>query len=1286
MADFKYNDPETGAEVQGTIPDFALESTMQQILSAINKSFPNKKVAEQNAKDMEELVKITKETTKETKKSQEEADKDREKQLEALKKLAESGAEFTLDQDAVDRYNKRLAMGEKIMTSMYDGVMKVTGALIAGATVIGGFILKEFLSLGNELNDLTAVGVGFVDTARDGQRASQALAELSTKGIDAASYMGQFSNVIATQGLTNVTKMTGAFLDATEGGAALGMSLESVTNMYGEEMAARQRLGALDTSTAASRAALNKQIQTTVTRQTNYTRALGMSRDALVEFADSVLENTPVLTATMIRFSSDVRGSVTAGIRDFASAMGALGGQEGANIANAFTEAASMGAMGFSDEMVGYVRAVPSLAGPMNEYITAIQNGTLSQEEADAMAQDITSSLGNLSQAEKNRIFALARAGDQQAISMAKAVSQFEQSEKRLKDINKGFTMEGVQKGTNVLQTIMKELTGAFDAIKYSFLTGVGKSDDLMKAFGEAKKVITTAIANAFGFDLGGAEGLNDQFMSMGEQLAAKLPKYIEMAANGIASFIEVLPDVVAGAIKVASALGTMIKWMGKLFPLLALGIAALVGFKVISGIGGQLENFKKGLAGMKDGFKGAKDFIGNMFGKKGGGASGATGKTGNALVDKITGKGSPAASGGDMPEIKGGAKNGGILEKIAKGVGKFGNAKVQKGALTILTLGGALVAAGAGFMLFSKVSWSGFFKGITALGALVGITKLLEKSTKSMIKGAAAIAILGVALMPAALGLKMFGDVEWESIAKGGVALLALTGVAMVLGKVLGSLIQGSIAIGILGAALIPFAFALSMVKDVGLDNIAALAVGLGLVAAAAAAMGFALPFILLGSVAIAALGMALIPFAFSMKLIGENIGPFIEGMKMVDEIDVGAWATLAASLIGIAGAMVVLALTTPLMLVVAAGLALMNVVITPLAESMLTASEKIPPFTEAIKDLATIDAGSLLAVAGSLGALGLGFLGLSLGIAPIIAMGVSKDSFAWMQDMTDGLKTLEGVPLDQVRQVGPALLSLAAGLAGLSAGNLISNVLDGLGSLFGGKSPFEKLKELGTVAPDITRMVDALDKMPDAVTKFNDAAKDIDGQNIKDQWTIASDGIFNMVSAVDNLSSALDMLTPEQLMLLSGMQTATMQTAQKVPVVEQTQQMDPNDFSDKENFGQAFAEAREIQGGAGGVFGFQGKEYQTNIKGEAYVNNPERVMREIQPGDMPSTDVQTPDTMLAQNQTEQTDTTTTTGSQAPDTQNSYDVLLALLEATNAQNRLLKQQVSYSRDIKDQV
>jgi hypothetical protein len=82
--------------------------------------------------------------------------------------------------------------------------------------------------------------------------------------------------------------------------------------------------------------------------------------------------------------------------------------------------------------------------------------------------------------------------------------------------------------------------------------------------------------------------------------------------------------------------------------------------------------------------------------------------------------------------------------------------------------------------------------------------------SATNMLKGAAAVLVLSAAMFVAAKAFQEFANVTWESVIKGGVALLGLAGIAMLLGKAQGAILEGSIAIGILGLALIPLAFAL--------------------------------------------------------------------------------------------------------------------------------------------------------------------------------------------------------------------------------------------------------------------------------------------------------------------------------------------------------------------------------------------------------------------------------------------------------------------------------------------
>lgn len=93
------------------------------------------------------------------------------------------------------------------------------------------------------------------------------------------------------------------------------------------------------------------------------------------------------------------------------------------------------------------------------------------------------------------------------------------------------------------------------------------------------------------------------------------------------------------------------------------------------------------------------------------------------------------------------------------------------------------------------------------------GITESFSKiNTTALIKGAAAILILSGALFIAAKAFQEFSEVTWESVAKGTVALIGLAGVAFILGKIKGPILEGALAIAILGAALIPLGFALNL------------------------------------------------------------------------------------------------------------------------------------------------------------------------------------------------------------------------------------------------------------------------------------------------------------------------------------------------------------------------------------------------------------------------------------------------------------------------------------------
>lgn len=169
--------------------------------------------------------------------------------------------------------------------------------------------------------------------------------------------------------------------------------------------------------------------------------------------------------------------------------------------------------------------------------------------------------------------------------------------------------------------------------------------------------------------------------------------------------------------------------------------------------------------------------------------------------------------------------------------------------------------------------------KGGGMLSSLKGI------STTDMIKGAAAILILSAALYVAAKAFQEFATVKWEDVAKGVVGIGALAGIAMLLGQVQKEMIKGAIAVAILGVALIPFAYAMSLIAGLDIGAVLAAAAGLVIFGAAVFALG-ALMFTGVGAVLFGAGLLALIALGGALIVLGAGLKAVSEGGKGVAQL----------------------------------------------------------------------------------------------------------------------------------------------------------------------------------------------------------------------------------------------------------------------------------------------------------------------------------------------------------------------------------------------------------------
>lgn len=1022
-----------------TFPDWASEATAEQMLDIL-KTMAKQSGASQ--KDQAKATESAKRVLNEIKKGNDSAGQSDDEQKKRDEKLLKETKEFGKDIREVGRSLEQYKMDKEFDATFLGSLKKsfesegenvgraifVTAEhMYKGAAYIGGAVKtyglalgQSILGAGDSLNDLSKVGVGFNDTYQGmadsaGLGVSQ-LAGLTGSFAGAADLIGKNSKVVATQGFE---KFSATMKNAADISEELGMSLEDSLGTFGEALNRRQQFMNVGN---INQGRMNSQIAKTTKMQMAYATAIGVSTEEMQAFVDSLVKDNGLLSASLLRFDDAVRNDVVAGIEVFASGMAAMGGQAGQDIASAFLDAGTAGAIGMSDAAIGFTRALPSLQGPMNEFAQAMKEGTLTQEQSKDMVNTLTSELGNLSAGEKNRIFQMAKIGDESAKTMANAITQFEQSEDKLKEVNEkfgtAFNMDQVQQGTNQFNKIMTNITGGVSNAFYS-----------MFANPEVMTVIEEGMAEIFGMFGMGVDDLSGAAMGSADMVSGMIP-----AIKSFVSFVVDIGKSVAGFFAQFKTdegfdFGGMINALiGKATGLLFKGLVTFVGVwlgltvathyaKTV--LGPQIATFAKGMfakhgpAAMQMA-KNALNYTKGMF------AQGATaGK--NVLNNSIAYAKSVFNSSG--------AK--GVASKISGYASVFGQAIFSKskdvaskvaslatGFMSKITKGGAPDVVGKGMSalgdkakalvpagLKDKVSnmggkVGGMLKGASdnadkatmPMGKSGGFLQSIADSVKKfgdskVLKGAAAIALLGASVGLAGVGLKQFNEVDFTSLIKGTLALGGLAVLANALGKGSTAMIKGAAAILLLGASVVPLAFGLSLMKDVGFKTIGVLAAGLITLGAAAAVLSFASPFILAGSVAIAALGLALVPFGIALNLVAKALPAFTDSMAQMAEVDGMGLLKASGGMLAMGGAMALMAPLLPFMML------------------------------------------------GALAAPSIRALGESLLIMNVI-------------------------DFRNLSMAGEALSSLGAGMSALSGGSLMSGIKDGIGSLFGADSPVDRLK----------------------------------------------------------------------------------------------------------------------------------------------------------------------------------------------------------------------------------
>jgi hypothetical protein len=355
---------------------------------------------------------------------------------------------------------------------------------------------------------------------------------------------------------------------------------------------------------------------------------------------------------------------------------------------------------------------------------------------------------------------------------------------------------------------------------------------------------------------IGETQKLKNEFKEIGLQLAnALVPlgnillfvlKGISFVVGGIADGIGYLTSMFSGA-------GEELNGWQRILAVIAGIIGAIVGayllMKSIQMVIAAKEAISAGWAQMKAFYTGqeliSKQGIAAAESGIGGAATSAMGEAGKSVA------GSASESIANTLEEKG-------KEKIEEATGNITDSVKEK----------------AQEQIEGKVT--GATESIS--GASDQANKMSKIKSGDLIKGAAALLILAAALYVSAKAFQEFATVQWESVAKGLVGLVGLATIAYILGKAQGEMIKGAIAVAILGVALIPFAFAMSLIAGLDIGSVLAAAAGLVIFGAAVFALG-ALMFTGVGALvfgagllALTGLGIALIVLGTGLTMVGSG------------------------------------------------------------------------------------------------------------------------------------------------------------------------------------------------------------------------------------------------------------------------------------------------------------------------------------------------------------------------------------------------------------------------------
>jgi len=427
------------------LPVYITDSAIGALVKGLEKS---------NNENTKQVVKaIENQTDKNTKTNKEESKKDRD-----------TTKEFTSE------FQKNFRQFGNIL-------QKFTATVIGSGIAAGTFVAVGFKNLGEGLKTLTDVGGAFGDTvgALD-QTAIQNIISLNKLGFttdEAVGILVNFSRSASVLGQSTLVNLNKQFLEATNFGRDLGVTLDDATSYFQEDLQFRTAILLRD---QINQAQVVRNTETTIKNLRQFSTLLGISADELEQQAKTVIDGNDAFKAFAQTQGAGAEDMVAAA-QNLATGLTGMGAPQ--EIINGILSIAATG-VGSIDDIINEIGVFsPELRETLIGTAQDLRSGALGPQGIQGVLRNISSDLQGFEMTGELRALIDAVGGDlATAGNMITAFGQSaDLSRERLSELGiDQDEFDATQQALIEFQNITKKVTGTQSTFINSMVQSMGGS------------------------------------------------------------------------------------------------------------------------------------------------------------------------------------------------------------------------------------------------------------------------------------------------------------------------------------------------------------------------------------------------------------------------------------------------------------------------------------------------------------------------------------------------------------------------------------------------------------------------------------------------------------------------------------------------------------------------------------------------------------------------------------------------------------------------------------------